>query len=149
MKNSLRSISTVWLTLGCIAAAHGQTAPAAPQAVVVRASANFDFDDAGLRPSDRDALLADVAKITDVTWQAVTATGHTDSVGAPDYNAQLSARRAQAVKDYLVSKGIDASMISTQAKASTAPAASNDTPTGRASNRRTEIEFRGVKISTP
>ena len=149
MNTFLRSTQGLLLTWACVGAAQAQTAAATPQPVIVRASANFDFDRASLRPPDRDALLADVAKMGDVTWQSVTATGHTDSAGKAGYNARLSARRAQAVRDYLVGKGIDKSMISTQAKAAAAPVASNDTEQGRASNRRTEVEFRGVRAGTP
>lgn len=128
------------------AAEPAMPAGAAPvQPVVVRAVATFGFDRATLRPGDRDALLADVAKMKDVTWQQITTTGHTDGIGSQAYNEKLSARRAQAVKSYLVAKGIDGSMVATEAKASAAPAAANDTPEGRAKNRRTEVEFRGVR----
>lgn len=149
MKHSIQCTVSTLLASACIASAQAQTAAPTPQPVVVRASANFDFDRAGLRPADRDALLADVAKLTDVTWQSVTATGHTDSVGKSSYNARLSARRAKAVKDYLVGKGLDSSMIAVEAKAADVPVASNDTEQGRASNRRTDIEFRGVRVAKP
>jgi OmpA-OmpF porin, OOP family len=122
-------------------------ADAPVQKVTVRAVAHFGFDQVSIDAADRDRLLAEVAKLGDVTWKTVTATGHTDSIGATDYNERLAARRAEVVKAYLVGKGLDAQMISTTAKAEAAPVASNDTPAGRAKNRRTEIEFEGVRAA--
>jgi hypothetical protein len=98
-----------------------------------------------IRPEDQAAMLAEVGKLKDVTWQTVTATGHTDSVGSVKYNSRLSARRAKAVKDYLVGKGLDRSMIKTQARAAAAPIADNESSDGRAKNRRAEIQFQGVR----
>jgi OOP family OmpA-OmpF porin len=117
--------------------------------VTVRSTAHFDFDKAALRPEEQATLLAEVSKMKGVTWQNVVATGHTDSVGAPGYNEKLSARRAEAVKSYLVSNGLSADMVGIQAKAATTPVAPNDTDQGRARNRRTEIEFQGVRSATP
>jgi|GEM_PF-3562672 len=113
--------------------------------VSVRAVARFDFDRASIRPEDRDALLAEVGKMKGVTWQTVTATGYTDAVGPAPYNARLSAKRAKTVKSYLVGKGLSPSMIRTQAKAAAEPVADNSSEEGRAKNRRTEIEFQGVR----
>ena len=120
-------------------------ADAPVEKVSVRAVTHFDFSRASIRPADQAAILADVGKMSDVTWQTVTATGHTDSIGRVNLNERLSARRAAAVKAYLVGKGLDPSMIRTQAKAAQAPVASNDTSAGRAQNRRTEVEFEGVR----
>jgi OOP family OmpA-OmpF porin len=75
----------------------------------------------------------------------VIATGHTDSVGTDAYNQRLSERRAAAVKDYLVSKGIPASKITTIGKGESQPVATNKTAEGRQKNRRVDIEFKGVK----
>lgn len=117
----------------------------AVEKVNVRAVARFDFNRASIRPDDRDALLAEVGKMKGVTWQTVTATGYTDAIGSSSYNARLSAKRAQSVKSYLVGKGLAPSMIKTQAKAAAAPVADNDSEDGRAKNRRTEVEFQGVR----
>ncbi|GAX60515.1 outer membrane protein and related peptidoglycan-associated (lipo)proteins [Candidatus Scalindua japonica] len=65
--------------------------------------------------------------------------GHTDDIGSMKYNMDLSSKRAQAIKDYLVGKGIDPSRITTIGLGYTQPIADNDTPEGRALNRRAEI----------
>ena len=131
------------------ASGHVAAADAPVEKVVVRAIAHFDFDRASIRPQDQARILEEVGKMKGVTWQTVTATGHTDSIGASTYNERLSAERAGAVKSYLVGKGLDPAMINTAAKAAAAPLAKNDSPTGRANNRRTEIEFQGVRAATP
>jgi OOP family OmpA-OmpF porin len=65
--------------------------------------------------------------------------GHTDDVGSMKYNIGLSGKRAQAIKDYLVDKGIDPSRITTTGLGFKQPIADNNTPEGRALNRRAEI----------
>jgi OOP family OmpA-OmpF porin len=120
-------------------------ADGAVEPVTVKSVAYFGFDRATVRPADRAVILAEVAKMKDVTWQTVTATGHTDSIGAPAYNTTLSDRRARAVKAYLVEKGLDPAMVQTEAQAAGAPLAPNDTRQGRSKNRRADIEFRGVR----
>lgn len=131
----------------CTLAAPAIAADAPVRQVKVRAVATFDFDKATLDAQDQAKILSEVGKMKDVTWQKVTAIGHTDSIGPTTYNARLSQRRAQAVKSYLVGKGLEASMIDTDAKAAAAPVASNETSDGRAKNRRTEIEFQGVRAA--
>jgi OmpA-OmpF porin, OOP family len=143
----------LWLSAGAMFGVAGSAIaadpPAAPAAklekVTVRAVTKFDFDKAAMKPADQAKIIGELGKMSDVTWQAVAATGHTDSVGSADYNQKLSERRAQAVKAYLVSKGVDPAMITTAGKGGSEPAASNKTGAGRAGNRRTEIEFQGVR----
>ena len=125
------------------ASAFAADAPIEP--VKVTAVAYFDFNAAALRTEDKPALLQDVGKMQHVTWQSVTTTGHTDSVGSAAGNARLANRRARAVKAYLIAKGIDPSLIRTEARASGAPVADNATPQGRAKNRRAEVIFEGVR----
>jgi Outer membrane protein and related peptidoglycan-associated (lipo)proteins len=79
-----------------------------------------------------------------VDVEMVIATGHTDSIGTEAYNQKLSERRANAVKAYLVSKGVPASKITTLGKGETQPVATNKTKEGRAKNRRVDVEFKGV-----
>ena len=73
------------------------------------------------------------------------AVGHTDWTGSDAYNQKLSVRRAEAVKAYLVSKGIEANRIYTEGKGEKQPAADNRTREGRAKNRRVEIEVVGTR----
>jgi len=127
---------------GTALAADGPVEP-----VSVKAVARFDFDRAAINPEDRARILAEVGQMKDVSWQSVTATGYTDSVGRPSYNQRLSARRAAAVKRYLVGKGLQPAMIKAVGAGDAAPVASNDTDDGRAQNRRTEIEFKGVRTA--
>lgn len=115
------------------------------QAVVIQADALFDFDKSVLRPDGRKSIDDALAKIGGVDLEMVIATGHTDSVGTPQYNQRLSERRAAAVKDYLVSKGVAASKITTIGKGETQPVATNKTAEGRQKNRRVDIEFKGVR----
>ena len=73
------------------------------------------------------------------------AIGHADSIGSDAYNQRLSVRRAESVKAYLVSKGIEANRVYTEGKGEKQPVASNKTAEGRAKNRRTEIEVIGTR----
>lgn len=104
-------------------------------------------DEAAVRTEDQQRLLADVAKMTDVSWRAVVVTGHTDSVGNATYNETLSRRRAAAIKSYLVGKGLDSGMVKTDGSGELVPVDDNQTPAGRSRNRRAEIEFQGVRGS--
>lgn len=81
--------------------------------------------------------MADV--IRSIGDQPVTITGHTDNVGNPSSNLLLSNQRAEAVKQYLIGRGIASTRLSTEGKGDTDPVASNDTQEGRMRNRR--IEF--------
>jgi OOP family OmpA-OmpF porin len=133
-------------------AAPAQPAPAARpapasvrQAVVIQADALFDFDKSVLRPDGRKSIDDAMAKLRGVDLELVIATGHTDSVGSDAYNQRLSERRAAAVKEYLVSKGVPASKITTIGKGESQPVATNKTAEGRQKNRRVDIEFKGVR----
>ena len=115
------------------------------QAVVIQADALFDFDKAVVRADGKKSIDEALAKLQGVDVEMVIATGHTDSVGPEAYNQKLSDRRAAAVKEYLVSKGIPASKITTLGKGESQPVATNKTKDGRQKNRRVDIEFKGVK----
>lgn len=100
----------------------------------------FDFDKAVLKP-DGKAKLDDIASKTQGTdLEVIIAVGHTDSIGTDTYNQKLSIRRAEAVKAYLVSKGIPADRVYTEGKGESQPVADNKTAEGRAKNRRVEVE---------
>ena len=115
------------------------------QTAVIQADALFDFDKSVLRPDGKKNIDDALAKLRGVDLEMVIATGHTDAIGTDAYNQKLSERRAQAVKDYLVSKGIPASKITTIGKGKTQPVATNKTAEGRQKNRRVDIEFKGVR----
>ena len=115
------------------------------QSVVIQADALFDFDKSVVRPDGKKSIDAAIAKLKGVDVEMVIATGHTDSIGTDAYNQKLSERRAAAVKDYMVSKGIPAAKITTIGKGESQPVATNKTAEGRQKNRRVDIEFKGVK----
>jgi len=74
----------------------------------------------------------------------VKITGHTDNVGDPDYNVKLSLRRAEAVRDYLISLGLDSKKVEVIGAGETEPVADNSAKEGRAKNRRVEVEVIGL-----
>lgn len=107
----------------------------------------FDFDKSVLKPEGRDMLNGLIGKINHDFGDEVIviAVGHTDSVGTDAYNQKLGMRRAQAVKAFLVSKGMDPKMIYVDSKGERQPIADNKTAAGRAKNRRVDIEVIGTK----
>jgi OOP family OmpA-OmpF porin len=113
--------------------------------VTMAADAHFDFDKAVLKPEGKAKLDDLVGKLKAVNVEVIIAIGHTDSIGSNAYNKKLSLRRADAVKSYLVSKGIEANRIYTEGKGETQPIADNKTKEGRAKNRRVEIEVVGSR----
>jgi OOP family OmpA-OmpF porin len=127
-------------------------APAAPAPVVASkvtyaADAFFDFDKAVLKPEGKAKLDDLVAKVKDINLEVIIAVGHTDAVGSDAYNQKLSIKRSEAVKAYLVSKGIDKSRVYTEGKGEKQPVADNKTGQGRAKNRRVEIEVVGTRAA--
>ncbi|MCM1512728.1 MAG: OmpA family protein [Oxalobacter formigenes] len=108
--------------------------------VTYAADAFFDFDKATLKPEGKAKLDEIVAGLQNMDVEVVVAVGHTDSVGAEAYNLKLSERRAEAVKAYLVSKGVDPQKVYTEGKGEAQPIGNNKTREGRAKNRRVELE---------
>ena len=126
-------------------------APAKPapkpvaEKVTLAADVLFDFDKSVLKPEGK-AKLDDLAgKIQAIALEVVIAIGHTDSIGSDAYNQKLSVRRAESVKAYLVSRGVEPNRIYTEGKGEKQPVASNKTKEGRQKNRRVEIEVIGTK----
>src|SRR5690349_221457 len=133
-------------------------APAAPaitsQKVTYSADTLFDFDKAVLKPAGKQALDDLASKIQGMNTEVVVATGYTDRIGSDKYNDRLSLRRAQAVKAYLVSKGVPANKIYTEGKGKRNPvkecAGKKVTAALKAClqpNRRVEVEVVGTQQS--
>lgn len=124
-------------------------APQKPAAakVTYAADAFFDFDKSVIKPAGKAKLDDLVGKVKGINLEVIIAVGHTDSVGTDVYNQKLSVRRAESVKAYLVSKGIEKNRIYTEGKGEKQPVADNKTKEGRAKNRRVEIEVVGTRAN--
>ena len=122
-------------------------APPAATKVTYAADAFFDFNKSVIKPEGKAKLDDLVGKIKDINLEVIIAVGHTDSVGSDAYNQKLSVRRSEAVKAYLVSKGIEKNRVYTEGKGEKQPVADNKTAEGRAKNRRVEIEVVGTRAN--
>jgi OOP family OmpA-OmpF porin len=126
-------------------------APAAPAVAATKvtyaADAFFDFNKSALKAEGRAKLDDLVGKVKDISLEVIIAVGHTDSVGSDAYNQKLSVKRAEAVKAYLVTKGIEKNRVYTEGKGEKQPVADNKTSEGRAKNRRVEIEVVGTRAN--
>ena len=122
-------------------------APPAATKVTYAADAFFDFDKSVIKPAGKEKLDDLIGKIKDINLEVIIAVGHTDSVGSDSYNQKLSVRRSEAVKAYLVSKGIEKNRVYTDGKGEKQPVADNKTAEGRAKNRRVEIEVVGTRAN--
>jgi OOP family OmpA-OmpF porin len=135
-------------------------APTAPspkpmgEKITVAADALFDFNKSVLRPEGKAKIDEVVAKSGRLNLEVVIVVGHTDRIGGKEFNQRLSERRAAAVKDYLVSKGIPANRVYTEGKGLTQPVTKPDqcpNKLGRAKliaclqpDRRADIELIGT-----
>ena len=126
-----------------------EPAPAKPKPVAEKvtfaADVLFDFDKSVIKPEGKSKLDDLAAKVRGINLEVVIAIGHADSIGSDAYNQKLSVRRAESVKAYLVSKGIEPNRIYTEGKGEKQPVADNKTREGRAKNRRVEIEVIGTR----
>ncbi|WP_169518358.1 OmpA family protein [Solimonas variicoloris] len=108
---------------------------------------HFEFDKSDLSDYSKE-MLDDAANVINQVSEKypalkVDVSGHTDSVGTEGYNQGLSERRANAVKQYLLRKGVEPGRLNTYAYGESKPVATNDTAEGRAQNRRAETRTRG------
>ncbi|MFC5428484.1 outer membrane protein OmpA [Paraburkholderia denitrificans] len=122
------------------------------QKITYQADALFDFDKAILKPAGKEKLDELAGKIQALNLEVVVATGHTDRIGSTAYNDRLSLRRAQAVKAYLVSKGVPADRIYTEGKGKRQPVTTGCNQKNRkalisclAPDRRVEVEVVGTQ----
>lgn len=100
---------------------------------------NFDSDSDVIRDESKPTLDQVASMLQSTADLKLTIEGHTDSTATPEHNQDLSTRRANSVKQYLVGKGIDAARLDAAGLGATKPVATNDTPLGRAANRRVEL----------
>lgn len=139
------------------APAPAPVAPVAPaitsQKITYQADTLFDFDKAVLKPAGKQKLDELAAKIQGMNVEVVVATGYTDRIGSDKYNDRLSLRRAQAVKSYLVSKGVPANKVYTEGKGKRNPVTGNTCKQKNrkqliaclAPDRRVEVEVVGTQ----
>jgi OOP family OmpA-OmpF porin len=123
--------------------------------VTFAADVLFDFDQAVLKPEGKARLDDLVSKLKGVALEVIIAIGHTDPIGGAEFNQRLSVRRAEAVKAYLVSKGIEPNRIYTEGKGLTQqikkcpPVSAKFTFKQQveclAPNRRVEVEVVGTR----
>jgi OmpA-OmpF porin, OOP family len=121
--------------------------PTVATKVTYAADAFFDFNKSVVKPEGKAKLDDLVGKIKGINLEVIIAVGHTDSVGGDAYNQKLSVARSEAVKAYLVSKGIEKNRVYTEGKGEKQPVADNKTAEGRAKNRRVEIEVVGTRAN--
>jgi OOP family OmpA-OmpF porin len=133
------------------AAAAAVAAAATPVKVKVNYEtvAYFDFAKSALKPEGMAKLDSLVDKTKGVDLEVIIAVGHTDSIGNDALNLKLSVARAEAVKSYLGSKGVEKNRVYTEGKGSKDSAADNKTAEGRAKNRRVEVEVVGTTSAKP
>lgn len=112
------------------------------QRLVLR-NINFEFNKATLTADGRAILDGIAAGLRGQPTMAVDIEGHTDSIGSNAYNQKLSKARANSVRDYLISQGVQSSRLTAQGLGESVPVADNKTDEGRAENRR--VEFKVIK----
>ena len=126
-----------------------QTRDTARGLIVNMSDVLFDFNQATLKPGAREKLAKMSGILLAYPTLRLSVEGHTDSIGTDEYNMTLSQRRADAVRDYLGSNGIDPTNIQAIGMGKADPVASNDTAEGRQQNRRVEMVVSGDIIGQP
>jgi OOP family OmpA-OmpF porin len=113
--------------------------PITGERIAIVTNINFDFNRANVRDNVQRRLDRVIQLLKEMSEVDVQIVGYTDDIGSVDYNLALSLRRAEAVRDYIVSSGIDNARLSVAGHGKTEPLVSNTTPEGRAVNRRVEF----------
>jgi outer membrane protein OmpA-like peptidoglycan-associated protein len=114
--------------------------------VATMADVTFATGSADLKPKARESLARLAGIVSLLPKLEFVVEGFTDDVGSDAHNQTLSERRAQAVREYLVAQGIAAGAITSRGLGEASPVAPNDSPEGRAKNRRVEIIVSGEAI---
>ena len=122
------------------------SAAKAPTVMNFDEAALFEFDKADLKPAGKEQLNAyrEKAKTDLSSAKKVRIVGYTDNTGTAEHNSKLSQQRAEVVRDYLVSVGVDPKNLEAVGAADANPIADNSTKEGQAKNRRVEIEVIGL-----
>jgi OOP family OmpA-OmpF porin len=120
----------------CAGTPSGTVVDAQGCSCIVTVHVRFAFDSAEVVPADKTQLDGLIQAVGGPQFVGGDIVGHTDNVGASDYNVRLSLRRAQSVADYLIARGARAADIHTAGKGFSEPIADNATDAGRAENRR-------------
>lgn len=115
--------------------------PIEPNATIVLKNIFFDVNKYDLKPESTAELDKVVEFLHDNPALKIQINGHTDNVGTPQDNQALSNNRAKAVVNYLITRGIDPKRLAYKGYGETQPVADNNTPEGRAQNRRTELKI--------
>jgi outer membrane protein OmpA-like peptidoglycan-associated protein len=111
-------------------------------------SIRFDFDKAEIKPQYRDILNRIAGILMTLKGYTISVYGYTDDVGTQAYNLQLSQRRAEAVRDFLVQAGIPATIMSTKGYGKSDPRVPGNSEKARAANRRVEIGIVDSRLIT-
>jgi len=114
-----------------------------PDILLTLTGVNFKFDRSDILPESETILNRGVDTLKKASSVDVRVVGHTDSVGSDAYNQKLSERRANSVRDYLISHGISGSRLTTDGKGESQPVETNNTDEGRWQNRRVEFHVVG------
>jgi len=123
-----------------------QTKDTARGLIVNMSDVLFDFNKASLKPGARERLARVAGILLAYPDLHLQIEGHTDNIGSDSYNMQLSDRRAETVRDYLVNQGVPAANVASRGLGKSDPVASNDTAAGRQMNRRVELVVSGQSI---
>jgi len=113
--------------------------PLTGERIAIVTNINFDFNQSNVRESVRNRFSRVIQILKEMPEIHVQIVGYTDDVGSAQYNLILSVRRAEAVRDYISARGVDAARLSTAGRGESQPLVSNSTPEGRAVNRRVEF----------
>jgi OOP family OmpA-OmpF porin len=112
----------------------------AVRSTLVLEGVNFEFNKADLTSDSRTTLDSVAASLREWKEIKVEVAGHTDAIGSDAYNKTLSQRRADSVRKYLMSKGVDGARMTAKGYGESKPIADNGTDAGRAQNRRVELK---------